>query len=299
MLSTLRRQKQSFLRLIDEKADMVVPSTINGKLDRSLLHLPSQQLNTAAEKSKRSQVNRGAAANIVNPDKRETVIVDVREFRNSTSLPLMLHREHMNVVPVTLKVGDYILSPQVCVERKCISDLFSSTLHGRLYDQILQITRYYQVPILLIEFDEKKPFSLQNMKDIPHTISLSNIISKLSILTIHFSGLSILWSRCPQVTTKLFRALKNNRAQPNVDMAITISDSTGDDENDDNDDQHTPKDVLRSLPGVSYRNVDKILAKCTSLKDLCSKNKEQVYDMLGVKDGKLLYEFLHTNYFND
>ncbi len=52
---------------------------------------------------------------------------------------------------MTLKVGDYILSKTLFVERKCISDLFSSILHGRLYDQILQITRYYEIPILLIE----------------------------------------------------------------------------------------------------------------------------------------------------
>ena len=43
------------------------------------------------------------------PAKREAqaVIVDMREFRSS--LPPMLHACGMQVIPVTLEVGDYVL----------------------------------------------------------------------------------------------------------------------------------------------------------------------------------------------
>ena len=296
-LSNVRREKESFLKLINEKGDMVLPQNINGKIDKSILKLPSQQFGVI-EKSKRSQIVN--TINIVNSSNNDRVIVDIREFRSSTSLPLMLYRENINVIPVTLKVGDYILSPSLCVERKCLNDLFSSIIHGRLYDQILQITRYYAIPILLIEFDQNKSFSLQNIKEIPQNINLSNIISKLSILTIHFNKLTILWSRCPQLTTKLFKVLKANRPQPDLNTAITITNENANqhDDDQDNEDMHTPKDILRSLPGVNHKNVNKILQTCQSLKDLCSKSKEELFDILGIKDGKLLYDFLHTNYFN-
>eukprot|EP01083_Nonionella_stella_P078573 215107_1 len=283
-LSHLEREKKSALSLIHEKAELILPKNIDGKVDESKLELPSQQLGT----SKRSQVNA-----------MDEIIVDVREFRNCTNLPLLLYRENVNVIPVTLKVGDYILSPTLCVERKCISDLFSSMMHGRLYDQILQMVRYYEHAILLIEFDEKKPFSLQNVKDIPSQINLANIISKLVILTKHFNTLTILWSRSPLITTKIFKTLKAKRAQPDLSTSIGITNSNNDHLNEDEeDDAHTPKDILRSLPGVNHSNVDKILSECQSLKDLCSKSKDQLFQMLAVKDAKLLYHFLHTNFFN-
>lgn len=58
------------------------------------------------------------------------VIVDIREFRSS--LPSLLHAASLMVIPVTLTVGDYILTPDICVERKSIPDLISSFNSGRL-----------------------------------------------------------------------------------------------------------------------------------------------------------------------
>ena len=59
------------------------------------------------------------------------------------------------------QVGDYILSPDICVERKSVSDLIGSLNNGRLYNQAVAMCRYYQRPVLLIEFDPNKPFTLQ------------------------------------------------------------------------------------------------------------------------------------------
>jgi DNA excision repair protein ERCC-4 len=58
------------------------------------------------------------------------VIVDVREFRSS--LPSVLDARNFKIIPCTLNVGDYILSPTMCVERKSIPDLISSFTSGRL-----------------------------------------------------------------------------------------------------------------------------------------------------------------------
>lgn len=60
-----------------------------------------------------------------------------------------------------MQVGDYILSPDICVERKSVSDLIGSLNNGRLYNQCVSMCRYYKKPVLLIEFDANKSFSLQ------------------------------------------------------------------------------------------------------------------------------------------
>lgn len=49
----------------------------------------------------------------------------------------------------------------MCVERKSINDLVGSLNSGRLYQQATAMTRYYAKPMLLIEFDQNKPFDLQ------------------------------------------------------------------------------------------------------------------------------------------
>ena len=83
----------------------------------------------------------------------------MREFRSE--LPSLLHKRSMDIEPVTLEVGDYILTPEICVERKSISDLIGSLNSGRLYNQATAMSRFYTNPMLLIEFDTNKPFSLQ------------------------------------------------------------------------------------------------------------------------------------------
>lgn len=87
------------------------------------------------------------------------VIVDIREFRSS--LPTLLHGRGTDIVPVTLTVGDYILSPDICVERKSIKDLIASFKNGRLYTQCEAMVQHYKLPMVLIEFEENKSFSLE------------------------------------------------------------------------------------------------------------------------------------------
>lgn len=59
-----------------------------------------------------------------------SVVVDAREFRSS--LPSLLHAAGFVVKPVTLITADYVLSPDMCVERKSIPDLIQSFNSGRL-----------------------------------------------------------------------------------------------------------------------------------------------------------------------
>ena len=55
----------------------------------------------------------------------------MREFRSS--LPAMLYDRGLKLIPATLTVGDYVLTKDVCVERKSVSDLIQSLFKGRLY----------------------------------------------------------------------------------------------------------------------------------------------------------------------
>lgn len=78
----------------------------------------------------------------------------MREFRSP--LPLLLHRGGFEVIPRTIAIGDYLLSPNICVERKSPTDLSQSLFTGRLAQQARNLTSHYPVPILLIEFGHNR-----------------------------------------------------------------------------------------------------------------------------------------------
>ncbi len=40
----------------------------------------------------------------------------------------MLHAADIQVIPCTLQVGDYVLTPTMCVERKSLSDLIQVSI---------------------------------------------------------------------------------------------------------------------------------------------------------------------------
>jgi DNA excision repair protein ERCC-4 len=70
------------------------------------------------------------------------------------------------------QIGDYVLSPEMCVERKSLADLRQSFLSGRLYHQVEAMTKHYKTPILLIEFERDKAFVLQSSSDLGSDINV-------------------------------------------------------------------------------------------------------------------------------
>ena len=91
---------------------------------------------------------------------KDIIVVDTREF--SCTTPIFLADKNFWLVPMVLTVGDYILTDKICVERKSVStnDLFESFKSGRLLQQMENMCRYFERPILLIEFDENVEFRL-------------------------------------------------------------------------------------------------------------------------------------------
>jgi len=214
----------------------------------------------------------------------------MREFR-SKLVPL-LHSAGMDIIPITLTIGDYILSPNICIERKSISDLFQSFASGRLITQVENMLRNYTAPMLLIEFDENQAFSLQ--KEIPEEIQPQNIISKLVVLTQNFPKLRILWSRSPFQTAGLFKMLKTGQPEPLEEgNNIQNDDDCNEDSLQDSLSQFDPVDILRRLPGITEENYRTVVLQVGNLKQLAEMKKEEIQKLIGPKNGQELYHFFH------
>ncbi|XP_054730042.1 DNA repair endonuclease XPF [Anastrepha obliqua] len=293
-LTSLRREKQAFELIIDTKRVMVIPEYQDGKTDEAFILYKTYAETEGLEEANAVSREAGGQASLV-PIAAPKIIVDMREFRSD--LPCLIHKRGMEVLPVTITIGDYILTPNICVERKSISDLIGSLNSGRLYNQCIQMQRYYAKPILLIEFDQNKPFHLQGkyMLSQNTTSTQSDIVQKLQLLTIHFPKLRLIWSPSPYATAQLFQELKMDKPQPDPKQAAAV----GCDESGGSSEElkYNPNiyDFLLRLPGVNTRNVHKLMRNGGSLKELLKRTQAEISEMLDSQEnGRMLWDALHV-----
>ncbi|NWQ93033.1 XPF endonuclease, partial [Burhinus bistriatus] len=286
-LTALRKEKEAFEKLIREKASMVIPEEREGRDETNL------DLVRDAKPASVSTDTRKAGGQ-EQKSVRQTVIVDMREFRSE--LPSLIHRRGIDIEPVTLEVGDYILTPDICVERKSISDLIGSLNNGRLYTQCTSMSRYYKRPILLIEFDPNKSFSLIPRGSLHQEISSNDVTSKLTLLTLHFPKLRILWCPSPHATAELFEELKQNYPQPDAETAMAV---TADSEILPESDKYNPgpQDFLLKMPGINAKNCRALMNHVKSIAELVTLSKDELSKILGnAANATQLFDFIHLTY---
>ncbi|KAK2783868.1 hypothetical protein FQN53_008930 [Emmonsiellopsis sp. PD_33] len=320
-LSAVRREKDAFAKLIKERGSMALTLTH----DQSLSDPQEQFLRTV---NTRIAGGGRLTATAAPP----TVVVDVREFRSA--LPSLLHGRSMVVVPCQLTVGDYILTPDICVERKSIRDLISSLKNGRLYNQAETMLQHYSTPVLLIEFDQTKAFTFDAFTStIPgatgkagESIS-SNLINPtnpksiqhlLTLLTLSFPRLKIIWSSTPYQTAEIFAELKKNSAEPDpiravqigLDFDITttgpgsgsgsgaggIMSAAGVEHRTFN---QLPQDMLRAVPGLTPKIVERLVLETENLTQVANMEMEELEGLVGKEVGRQILRFFRRNVFDE
>ena len=232
-LEEVRAEKAAFERLINENS--LLPRRRN---------LKESELSDdeASEDQKLEQNSLGS------------IIVDTRDLRSA--LPFVLYRAGFKVIPATIEVGDYILSMDICIERKSVPDLISSLQSGRLFTQLQSMTALYRRSILLIEFNQD--FDSFNLRSYSNSFEIQ---SKLILLSIHFPQVAVIWSPTLDFTVKMFSSLKReSEEEPDVEKALaeTFDERSG---------SSFFKEMLKNVQGVDEENVWGVMRKFESLVD--------------------------------
>ncbi|PLN80289.1 putative DNA repair protein RAD1 [Aspergillus taichungensis] len=326
-LSAVRREKDSFTKLIKEKSNMAVTITH----DRSAEDPQEQFLRTVNTRI----AGGGRLAATAAPPR---VVVDVREFRSA--LPSLLHGNNMIIVPCQLTVGDYILTPDICVERKSVRDLITSLRNGRLYNQAETMLQHYKNPLLLIEFDQNKSFTFDAFASAstpgttfltdygfsssgtgtttPSTsTSLVNPSSPKSaqhlivLLTLTFPRLKIIWSSSPYQTAEIFAELKKNNPEPDPVRAVQIGldiDFGGDADTGDimaaaGFEHRTfnllPQDMLRTVPGVTPPVLERLIVETDNINEIANMSVEQLDPLVGSEAARKIVGFFQKSVFEE
>ncbi|EMC94889.1 hypothetical protein BAUCODRAFT_73572 [Baudoinia panamericana UAMH 10762] len=281
-LSAVRREKDSFTKLIRERGNMALTFTHDtANLDPQESFLRTVNTRIAGG---------GRLAATAEPPR---VVVDVREFRSS--LPSLLHGRQMVVVPCQLTVGDYILTPEIAVERKSVRDLISSFSDGRLYNQAETMLQHYKSPMLLIEFDAQKAFTLEPFADLSSAIGTSSLVgsdlqSKLVLLCLAFPRLRIIWSSSPYQTAEIFEELKKNQEEPDPIKAVQIGLESGDDPEGRTFNQ-TPQDMLRTVPGTGGKALGRLVLEYENLQAVANAEMDELSALIGRENARQIIGF--------
>ncbi|PFH57885.1 hypothetical protein XA68_14456 [Ophiocordyceps unilateralis] len=289
-LSAVRREKDAFTKAIRERASMSVVMTVEAA---------AEDAQEALLRTVNTRIAGGGRLTATATPPR--VVVDMREFRSS--LPCLLHGRAMEVVPCMLTVGDYILSPNMCVERKSIGDLISSLRDGRLYSQAEAMFQHYRDALLLIEFDENRAFTLEPFADLSGSLSsvapanASDVQSKLVLLTLAFPRLRIVWSSSPVQTAEIFAALKAQEHEPDPVAAVRV----GLDDDDDNAQaqdrpfNREPREMLATVPGVTPANIKRLVLETESVREVANMDLGQLAPLVGEAAARSIHGFFNRN----
>ncbi|KAI6780051.1 MUS38-like protein [Emericellopsis cladophorae] len=288
-LSTVRREKDAFTKVIKERATMSVVMTVDSHGAEDPQEAFLRTVNTRI-------AGGGRLAATAEPPR---VVVDVREFRSS--LPSLLHGRSIVIVPCMLTVGDYILSPNICVERKSVNDLISSFKDGRLYNQAETMFQHYKSPMLLIEFDQNKSFTLEPFADLSGSISSVNpgnvsndLQSKIVLLTLAFPKLRIIWSSSPYQTAEIFESLKAQEPEPDPITAVRAG-LEKDQNAEDQAFNQEPQEMLGIVPGVTPQNIKNIVLETENIREVANMSEKELEPFVGQTAGRKIHGFFNRN----
>lgn len=109
------------------------------------------------------------------------VVVDERE--RASGVPDELMKLNVRVYFNRLPVGDYVLSPEIAVERKTVQDLVASIYDSRVFQQAAAMAASFSKPYLLVEGDTKEVASVvRNLKSYYGAIANITLVYGLRLM---------------------------------------------------------------------------------------------------------------------
>ena len=172
------------------------------------------------------------------------VVADERE--RASGVPEELSKLNVRVYFSRLPVADYVLNPELAVERKSVRDLVSSVYDTRLFYQAAKISAAYAKPILLEEGDSKEVESLAR--------NLKSFYGAIANVTLAY-GLRVLYTASPKETAMAIAELLNHaRAKPLARMPSEMPPKS----------KSVPQQQLylvSSIPGIGRKLAEKLLSK--------------------------------------
>ncbi len=172
------------------------------------------------------------------------VVADERE--RASGVPEELGKLNVRVYYSMLRVADYVINPEIAVERKSVRDLVSSIYDSRLFYQAARLSASFSKPYLMVEGDSKEVEKLAK-----NTKAIYGAIANVTLAY----GLRMLYTANPTETAMAITGLLTHaRAKPLERLPLERPPKS-------KNLQQQQVYLVSSLPGVGKRLAEKLLAK--------------------------------------
>jgi len=209
------------------------------------------------------------------------VVADERE--RASGVPEELSKLNVRVYFGKLPVGDYVLNPDIAVERKAIRDLVSSVYDSRIFYQSARMAASFAKPYLLVEGDSKEVEKLAR--------NLKSYYGAIANVTMAY-GLRVLFTANQKETAIAIAELLNHaRAKP---LSRMPSETAPKAKNLSQQQLY----LVSSMPGVGRRLGEKLLLKYGSPRRVLNLTAGELAMTGGIgwKRAEKIKEMLDTRY---
>ncbi|MFW9863970.1 MAG: DEAD/DEAH box helicase [Candidatus Thorarchaeota archaeon] len=202
------------------------------------------------------------------------MIVDSREL--PTAVARELTRLDVEISGESLQIGDYVISEDVCVERKESGDFIQSLIDGRLFVQLSALRSSYRRPVLIIEGEQLIGLRAVNPASIYG--ALASIAIRIQVPT--------LWTRNAEETANVLYRLAHLEQ---VGAKKTLRTRSGDARSTD---AEALEYVLSGFPGIDTVISRAILSEFGTLENAFSASEKELQSVKGV--GKKIASRIRT-----
>jgi ERCC4-type nuclease len=216
------------------------------------------------------------------PDEKVTVLADSRE-RNSPVVRF-LEESGIRVSSSQFRVGDYIASDRVCIERKQIPDFLNSVTNQRIFSQLRDLAGSYEKPLLILEGDPELLFRENNM----HPNSVRGALASIAI----DYAIPILWTPGSRGTAEqIHRIAYREQIRRKRELQIRVK-------------QRCPtlarqqEFIVSGLPNVSNKLSRRLLGEFKTIRRVFSSRQERLMkvDGIGKEKARRIWELLNREY---
>ncbi|MDV3277265.1 MAG: helix-hairpin-helix domain-containing protein [Nitrososphaerales archaeon] len=209
------------------------------------------------------------------------VVADERE--KASGVPEELSKLNVRVYFNQLPVADYVLNPEIAVERKSVRDLLSSIYDARIFSQSARLAASYAKPYLLIEGDSTEVQKLAK--------NLKAYYGAISNITLAY-GLRVIYTANPRETAiAIAELLTHARAKPLARLPVEAPPRG----------KSLPQQQLylvSSMPGVGRKLAERLLLKYGTPRRIMglTQGEMSMTQGIGWKRAQRMKDLLDTKY---
>lgn len=219
------------------------------------------------------------------PNGMVTIFADTREM--NSNIAFYLKDWECEVLEKQLKVGDYIASDRVCLERKTISDFLQSIFDQRIFDQVQSLIDSYEKPLLILE---GSPESLFYERDV-HPNTIRGVLASIAI----DSRIPIIWTHNPKETAaQIYWIAHREQLGQKRELAIRANKKAP-------SLARQQEFLVAGLPGISNTKARALLKKFKTPENVFRAREEQLKKLngFGEKNVKRIKDIMQTEYRNE